>query len=132
MSATSHYSATPFPHRQDTLYYDASCPLCAKEITHLTRLQKGTLICADLHTELPVLLTEQKENMLKVLHLYTHDGRCLLGLDATVRAWQHTAFGWIFAWLRWPLIKPIADKCYTQWADQRYRKKYDCHPCNIK
>lgn len=132
MSAEPHSLATPYPHTQDTLYYDASCPLCAKEIAHLARLQKGTLICADLHTELPRSLAKQQENMLRILHLYTRDGRCLMGLDATVHAWQHTSFGWLFAWLRWPLIKPLVDTCYMRWAERRYRKKYDCHRCEQK
>lgn len=131
MSAESHCSAIRYTHLQDTLYYDASCPLCSKEIAHLKRLQKGTLVCADLHTELPDTLTSQKNNMLRVLHLYKSDGHCLMGLDATVHAWQHTKFGWLLSWLRWPLIKSVADKCYTQWANRRYRKKYDCNSCNV-
>ncbi|MFT7389771.1 MAG: putative DCC family thiol-disulfide oxidoreductase YuxK [Candidatus Endobugula sp.] len=118
-----------YPHQKDTLYYDASCPLCSKEIKHLTDLQKGGLYCADIHTELPTELSSQKDNMLKILHLYQKDGSCLLGLDATVGGWQHTSLGWAFSFLRWPLIKPLADKLYLVWADKRYQNKYACGMC---
>jgi predicted DCC family thiol-disulfide oxidoreductase YuxK len=119
------------PHAIDTLYYDASCPLCSKEIKHLRDLQKGGLYCADIHTELPDDLSEQKENMLGILHLYKKNGDCIQGLDATVEAWSHTAYGWAFRVLRWPIIKPMADKLYLIWAKKRYEKKYACGTCDI-
>lgn len=106
-----------------TLYYDGSCPLCATEIRQLDRLAKDRLCLVDVH-QLPSLSMSDKARLLTTLHLETHDGRSLTGLDATVFAWRQTSFGWLFAWLRWPMIKPLADRVYRYWADQRYRKRY--------
>jgi len=39
--------------RYDTLFYDGSCPLCSKEIRILQALQKGNLIFADIHQQVP-------------------------------------------------------------------------------
>ncbi len=39
--------------RYDTLFYDGSCPLCAREIRTLRRLQTGNLIFADIHVQNP-------------------------------------------------------------------------------
>ncbi|MFT6102609.1 MAG: putative DCC family thiol-disulfide oxidoreductase YuxK [Candidatus Endobugula sp.] len=131
MNESLKYIHTPIEHKHqiDTLYYDASCPLCSREINHLKKLQKGGLHCADIYTELPSALNSQTSDMLRVLHLYQKDGGCLVGLDATVGAWKHTSLSWIFSWLRWPVIKPLADKVYFLWANKRYQKKYACGTC---
>lgn len=127
----SQQKPVPLHHSKDTLYYDASCPLCSKEIKHLKKLQQGELYCADIHTELPKELTKQKEAMLGILHLYKKSGECMQGLDATAEAWSHTDYGWAFRFLRWPLIKPVADKVYYIWAKKRYEKKYNCGVCRL-
>jgi predicted DCC family thiol-disulfide oxidoreductase YuxK len=118
-------------HSKDTLYYDASCPLCSTEIKHLKNLQQGELYCADIQTELPEVLANQKEDMLGVLHLYKKSGHCLRGLDATVEAWSHTRYGRAFRFLRWPIVKFVADKVYFTWAKKRYERKYACGPCQL-
>ena len=125
----SKQNSIPLYHSKDTLYYDASCPLCSKEIKYLKSLQQGDLYCADIHTELPEALATQKEAMLRILHLYKKDGKCMQGLNATVEAWSHTGYGWAFRFLRWPMIRPIADKVYSMWAKKRYQKKYACGVC---
>ena len=58
--------------RYDTLFYDGQCPLCAKEIRTLRKLQRGNLIFADIHEQrdgsanLP-----SHEALLRRLHLMT-------------------------------------------------------------
>ncbi|MEC7815788.1 MAG: DUF393 domain-containing protein [Pseudomonadota bacterium] len=113
--------------RYDTLFYDGSCPLCAREIRTLRRLQRGNLIFADVHEQredsenLP-----SREDLLRRLHLMTWTGEWVTGLHANVRAWSHTPFGWLFKPLLWPVIHPIARRVYEGWADRRYDKKYLC------
>ena len=53
----------------------------------------------------------------------------LTGVDANVAAWQYTRYGWWFRWMRWPLIRPIADHFYDLWARWRYNRLYrnTCH-----
>jgi predicted DCC family thiol-disulfide oxidoreductase YuxK len=113
--------------RYDTLFYDGSCPLCAREIRTLRRLQGGNLIFADVHEQredsqnLP-----SREALLRRLHLMTWTGEWVTGLHANVRAWSHTPFGWMFKPLLWPVIHPIAKRVYEHWADSRYDRKYLC------
>ncbi len=104
------------------LFYDGSCPLCSFEINHLRKLKDDKLILTDV-TTMAESDTLPKEALLKRLHLKTPDG-LVTGLDATVGAWRQTRFGFLFAWLRWPGIRVIADKVYNNWADRRFEKRY--------
>ena len=113
--------------RYDTLFYDGQCPLCAKEIRTLRKLQRGNLIFADIHEQrddsanLP-----SHEALLRRLHLMTWTGEWVIGLPANVRAWSHTPFGFLFKPLLWPGIFQIASRIYGKWADKRYERKYAC------
>lgn len=107
----------------DTLYYDGQCPLCSKEMQRLERLHDGQLRLVDIHNN---ALPEGKgrAELLEVLHLRDKNGQWISGLDANVKAWQHTTWGWLFAWLRWPIIAPLADRLYRLWARRRYQGLY--------
>ncbi|GGC77065.1 thiol-disulfide oxidoreductase DCC family protein [Marinobacter halophilus] len=115
------------PPRYETLFYDGSCPLCAKEIRTLRKLQRGDLIFADIHQQAPdnAQLPSQ-EALLRRLHLMTWTGEWVTGLPANVRAWSHTRLGFVFKPLLWPVIFPVANKVYETWADRRFDKKYAC------
>jgi predicted DCC family thiol-disulfide oxidoreductase YuxK len=113
----------------DTLYYDGSCPLCAKEMRWLARYHHRGLALQDIHALEQDALPAPKAEMLQILHLYTATGELLLGLDATVTAWSHTPYGFLVKPLQWPIIKTIADKAYQYWAIRRYAKRYDCNVC---
>lgn len=58
------------------------------------------------------------------IHVQLPDGSLLTGLDATHAAWKAVGKGWLYAPLRWPIIKPIADYGYTLFARHRYRISY--------
>ena len=109
--------------QQDTLYYDGQCPVCRREMDRLQPLQDGRLRLVDIHSQ-PLPAGRSKAELLEVLHLQDDKGRWISGLDANVRAWRHTRWGWLFGWLRWPLIAPIADRLYARWARRRYRRLY--------
>ena len=107
-----------------TLYYDGQCPLCLREMDRLRQLKSAQLQLADIHGlpesgDLP-----DKDTLLRTLHLRLHDGRWLTGADANVAAWQYTARGPWFRWLRWPLLRGIVDMVYASWARWRYRRLY--------
>ncbi len=118
----------PSPHK-DILYYDGSCPLCAKEIAWLEKYQNGKLALVDINQPNALPKGISKEAMLRVLHLQTESGDWLKGLDATVKSWSHTPYGWIVKPLRWPLLSTIADSAYHYWANTRYQKRYACQRC---
>ena len=116
--------------RYDTLFYDGQCPLCAREIRTLRKLQRGNLIFADIHEQREGSDTlPGHEALLRRLHLMTWTGEWVTGLRANVRAWSHTPLGFLFKPLLWP---GIASKVYESWADKRYDRKYACAIGNQK
>ena len=112
---------------KDVLYFDGGCKLCHREISHLALMQDGNLQLVDIHSleskpDLPTTST-----LLKSLHLRRGE-QWLIGLSANIAAWQHTRIGWLWAWLNWPIIFPIANFFYQHWARRRYAKLYRDKP----
>jgi predicted DCC family thiol-disulfide oxidoreductase YuxK len=130
----------------DTLYYDGACPLCNAEVKRLRDLADSRLQLVDVHEIASGGVAELSERkpegaaerggapagadlpgrvaLLRNLHYRRSDGTLLSGLDANVAAWQHTRLGPLWRWLRWPLIRPFADRLYSLWAERRYRRLY--------
>ena len=96
----------------------------------MKRLSNDGIDLVDIHqvndNDLP-----SKDSLLKRLHLRKADGEWLVGLDANVYAWSLTPYGILFKILRvWP-IRLIVDFIYNRWANQRFKKRYECNKCNI-
>jgi len=104
------------------IFYDGLCPLCTLEINHLRRLdQAGRLDLQDIHQpdfeqRFPHI---DKAAADQLLHGELPGGELIFGLDTTCLAWQIVGKGHWFAFLRWPVIKPLADLGYRIFA--RYR-----------
>lgn len=113
----------------DTLYFDGNCPLCMREVRLLRRIADPGLALVDLHDVPKDSGRPTRLEMLGTLHLRTGDGHWLTAVDATVRAWSHTRWGFLFRVLRWPLIGPLADMAYRYWARKRYQRLYGCGDC---
>lgn len=113
----------------DTLYYDGLCSLCSREIRTLRSLQRGGLSFVDIHQLAPEPDVPSREALLRLLHLRTADGNWLVGLPATVRAWSHTRWGWLFRPLLWPGLHTPAEHAYRAWAARRYQRLYACKVC---
>ena len=108
---------------KDVLYFDGQCPLCTAEMDRLRNVADSGLLLHDIH-ELPDDSLPSRDDLLRTLHLRTAEGQLLTGIDANVAAWQHTRMGRYWHWLRWPLVRPIADKIYGRWAWWRYKRLY--------
>ncbi|MFH4462968.1 thiol-disulfide oxidoreductase DCC family protein [Vibrio diabolicus] len=109
-----------------TIFYDGTCPRCAKEMHALKRRDvkqaiKIVDIYSDEFSDYPQI-DAQKANT--ILHALNDNNELILGLDVTHRAWQLVGRGWLYAPLRWPLLKPIADWLYLRFANNRYRVSY--------
>lgn len=109
---------------KDTLYYDGACPLCSAEMDRLSSLSNAGLELVDVHTAPSETLPASRDDLLKVLHLRRQNGEVLTGVEANVQAWQHTRWGILFRWMRWPVIASIADFVYNKWAHRRYQRLY--------
>ena len=112
----------------DTLYYDGQCPLCLREIRALRRLAGEGLQLSDIH-QLSGRGLPRREQLLRILHLRTAEGEWLTGVEATVRAWSHTRWGWLFRPLLWPGVVALSRRTYRAWAARRYRRRYGCAVC---
>ena len=109
--------------KSDILYYDGSCPLCQREMSHLAKLKSEQLVLQDIHALPPDNEGPDKKTLLQNLHL-KRGSEWVIGLEANVAAWQYTRIGFFWRWLSWPLVKPLASWCYRQWAVRRYTKLY--------
>jgi predicted DCC family thiol-disulfide oxidoreductase YuxK len=95
-----------------------------KEIAKLEALGDPSLQLADIHTVESDGSLPDRDTLLRQLHLRTADDQLLTGLDANVAVWQHTRYGFLLKWLRWPIIRQLADALYDRWAIWRYRRLY--------
>ncbi|MCC2617866.1 DUF393 domain-containing protein [Aestuariibacter halophilus] len=108
---------------QLTLFYDGLCPLCAAEMKSLrSRNGTGHLRFVDIQSaEFQRDYSHLDWQALNArIHAQWADGRWVSGLDATHAAWQLVGRGWLYGWMRWPLIRPIADRFYGWFARNRY------------
>lgn len=106
-----------------TIFYDGFCPLCVKEMEKLKQFDKNDAIqLIDIHTSAFEPYTSiDPEQASTILHAFDEQHKLLLGLDAVHQAWTLVGKGWLYAPLRWPVIKPIADRAYLHFAKNRYR-----------
>ncbi len=106
------------------IYYDGLCPLCLREMQHLQRLDRAQRLdlqdinAADFVDRFPHIDRLQAD---RILHGELADGRLLYGLDVTVMAWRLVGRGRWVDFLRWPLVRPVADRVYLFFARHRHR-----------
>jgi predicted DCC family thiol-disulfide oxidoreductase YuxK len=123
------------------IFYDGGCPLCLAEMKHLLKLDQHNKIDlvdinqADFQTKHPNINRAKAD---QILHGQLTDGSILLGLDVTHKAWSLVGKGKWTAILRWPLIRPIADFAYLQFARHRHflsrliTGQERCESCNLE
>ena len=109
-----------------TVFYDGTCPLCAKEMAALTKSDtKNQIQTIDIYSEAfsdyPQIDAEAANT---ILHALDEKGKLLLGLDVTYQAWKLVGKGWLYAPLRWAIFKPMADWCYLRFAKNRYKVSF--------
>lgn len=104
-----------------TIFYDGTCPLCSAEMDTLKRHDVGDLILlVDLHqanfeVNYPHI---NFDRAMRILH-GEFQGKTLLGLDVTHRAWTLVGKGFWVAPLAFPIIKQIAHLFYLLIAKYR-------------
>ncbi|GGW91889.1 thiol-disulfide oxidoreductase DCC family protein [Alteromonas halophila] len=121
------------------IFYDGHCPLCRNEMHHLQRYDHQRRIeMVDIQSQTfahnyPHLDWDALNNR---IHVQLDDGTMISGLDATHKAWQAVGKGWLYAPLRWRIVRPVADWCYSKFARYRYTisflltgKRRGCEEC---
>jgi predicted DCC family thiol-disulfide oxidoreductase YuxK len=109
------------------LFYDGLCPLCEKEVSHLikrdkdNRIQFEDISLPDFPERYPDL---NLDDLNARIHGQLEDGSMITGLDVTHKAWSLVGVAWLYAPLRWPVIRWFADHFYVFFAKHRYRISY--------
>ena len=107
---------------QLTIFYDGNCPLCSLEMHKLKRYDSNDLIVLvnlhqeDFTTRFPHINVDKA---LQILHAQ-YQGKLLLALDVTHRAWTLVGRGALVAPLQCPVIKQVAHRGYLVLAKYRY------------
>ncbi|WP_100644430.1 thiol-disulfide oxidoreductase DCC family protein [Alteromonas facilis] len=112
---------------QFTIFYDGLCPLCMAEMRQLMRRNDANKLAFE-DINAPEFVQKYPDLSKQTLNARIHgrwdDGRMLTGLDVTYTAWSLVGKGWLYAPLRWPLIRYVADHCYLLFARHRYKISY--------
>ena len=112
--------------------YDAMCSVCSASAIKLRKLDnnRNRLSMIDLHQQTTLL---EKHNLnpadvRRVMHAITPDGQVLLAMDALRITMQAVGRGWIINWTKLPIIRPITDRLYITFANNRLRwfRKHNC------
>lgn len=114
-----------------TLYYDGSCPLCAREIRLLRqRAARQRLQLVDISQpgfQASALgLTQQA--LQERLHAHFADGQWLTGLDATLWSWRAAGMGAWAAPLTWRPLRPLFELGYRLFCRLRLHLDGLPHP----
>ena len=124
-----------------TIFYDGYCPLCAIEMNKLKQLDNQQNInFVDIQE--PSFAADYPhldwQSLNARIHGYLANGTLISGLDVTYLAWKLVGKGWVYAPLRWPVIRWFADIAYNLFAKYRYNISYlltgkkRCIPCGSK
>ena len=126
---TKKFSRAAAQQSVETLFFDARCPLCRREVALLQSLARPTLHFQDIHTARADGLPGT-DTLLRTLHLQRAEGAMVTGLLANVAVWQHTRFGLPWRLLLLPGIRALAEWAYEYWAQRRYARLYACSLAN--
>lgn len=106
-----------------TVYYDASCPLCASEMQAIKERDADAVLtmvdCSPADFAGPSFAT--RDAMLGLLHVRTGDDRWLVGIDAYQAILRATGYPRLAALLGHPRLRPFADRSYAWIARHRHR-----------
>lgn len=105
-----------------TLFYDASCPLCAAEMHNLMlRNTEGHLAFVDVSApEVPSHIDGvSREAMMTEIHARQADGEWVRGVDVFRLAYRAAGLPRVSSVLSWPLLAPAADALYPWVARHR-------------
>lgn len=103
------------------IFFDGACPLCNTEMQSLKKHDdKNVITLVDLQNkDFETLYPDiNVNNALKILHGH-YEGKLLLGLEVTHRAWTLVGKGAWVAPLNWPIFKTLFHWVYLVIA--RYR-----------
>lgn len=115
----------PTPERPLTIYYDASCPICATEMhavkAHDVDDRLVLVDCSDERFEdaAAAVAGISRDDMMQAIHARTADGTWLKGVDVFVAAYDAAAIPWIAKLWGHPRLRPLWERAYPWIARHR-------------
>ncbi len=119
---------TPAPFDLE-LYYDGACPLCAREVAALRRLdRKGRIRFSDIAAPgFDAAATGIAwADLMDRIHARLADGTVVEGVEAFRRLYALLGFGWLVAPTRLPGVRWLLDAAYRAFARNRLRLTGRC------
>jgi predicted DCC family thiol-disulfide oxidoreductase YuxK len=108
-----------------TFLHDGGCPLCAREVAMLHRLDKGRGRLAFDDIAAPGFDASRygrtHAELMARIHGVLPDGTVIEGVEVFRRAYAAVGLGWLVAPTRWPLLRPLTDAAYRWFARNRLR-----------
>lgn len=115
----------PPPTARFELFFDGDCPLCAREVGFLRRLDRGRGRLALVDIAAPdfdaTTYPRSHAELMARIHGRLPNGTWVEGVEALRQAYRAVGLGWLLAPTRWPLIRPLADALYRFFARNRLR-----------
>ncbi len=106
-----------------TVFFDISCPICAKEMAHLKRRKQTGLIyyaTASSDSDLKKIKAPfTYEESMQTIHGLTHDGRILKGIDTLSAAYARTNLPLLAVFLQAPGFSTFFRMIYWIWSKIR-------------
>eukprot|EP00127_Corallochytrium_limacisporum_P006066 Clim_evm15s218 gene=Clim_evmTU15s218 len=135
--------ATALPRGKYVMYYDGSCPLCAKEVRHYINLNDkhdNKIHFRDISKHGVGDVLERKgvslPDAMYKLHVSDPHGETYVGVPAFKKIWQHLPYYHILDNLTSiPPIPYILNRVYDVWVNNRQRRaskemlKAACNKC---
>jgi predicted DCC family thiol-disulfide oxidoreductase YuxK len=115
------------------VFFDGECPLCAREISMLRRLDRSRRldlvdIAAPGFDACPPGL--DRDDLMARIHGQRPDGTVVEGMDVFRGAYAAVGLGWLLAPTAWPGLRRLADAAYRWFARNRLRWTGREHACS--
>ncbi|MGI9591003.1 MAG: thiol-disulfide oxidoreductase DCC family protein [Myxococcota bacterium] len=107
------------------MLYDGDCPLCAREVAGLRRLDRGRgrIDFEDIAAPGfdPHRYGLDAQTVMARIHGVLPDGTVIEGMEVFRRAYAAVGLGWLLAPTAWPGLRRLADAFYRWFARHRLR-----------
>ena len=106
-----------------TLLFDGGCPLCVREVNFLRRrdqLQRLSFVdinAVDYNPDLHSGISYRQA--MGRIHAIRSDGYVLRDVAVFREAYRLIGLGWLYAPTAWPVLAPLTNWLYAQWASWR-------------
>ena len=107
-----------------TIFYDADCPLCQREMARTRAANRsGSLALLPVQGNEPLLKAHNisRDAALTLIHALHADGTVLRGMPALRLMYRECEGRRLHRIWNWPLLRPLADRFYPLLARHRYR-----------